>query len=75
MKEVRLTVHLARDMLNQWKAVCNSKFQRRETVTEAVQRWQPPEEDYVKCTFMQPFLVINSVLVSVRALGTLVVFS
>jgi hypothetical protein len=45
MKEVWLAVHLAGDMLHQWKAVRNRKLQEGETVTEVVQRWQPPEED------------------------------
>jgi len=49
MKEVQLVVHLARDMLHQWKVVRNRKLQQGEIVTEDVQRRQPPEEDYVKC--------------------------
>jgi len=49
MKEVRKDVHLACNMLHHWKAVCNRKLQQGETVTEAVQRWKPQEEDYVKC--------------------------
>jgi len=52
MKEVRLAMHLSRDMLDQWKAVRNRNLQQGETVTEAVQRWQPPEKDYVKCNIV-----------------------
>lgn len=75
MKEVRLVVHLARGMLNQWKAVCNRKLQQGKTVREAVQRWQPKRKITSNATSMQPFLVNNCVLVSVCAFGTLVVIS
>jgi hypothetical protein len=49
MKDVQLSVYLAREVLKQWQVVREKTVQQKQVVTDAQLHWQPPEEDYVKC--------------------------
>lgn len=49
MKDVRLAVHLAREVLKQWQTVREKTVQQQQAMTDAEIHWQPPEEDCVKC--------------------------